>query len=197
MAVRSLLTLQAHLIDKGHEVTFDIVANGSRLPNVRNGIVNRFIESSAEKLLFIDADMVYEPGDIEKLLESPHGVAVINYRKKTAEVIWNAETAMEDGQPIGVKIEETYWLKTYRAGTGLMCISRDAMLAVKRHYKHPFYYEVINGDDVGEDYVFCKRLGDVNCDIFILADAYAAHIGDTYYAGNYHEYLKGESNATS
>lgn len=190
LAVRSLLSLQKYLLERDYDVEFDIVANGSRLPNVRNGMVNRFLASGADKFLFIDSDMVYSPEDIEKLINSPFDVSVINYRKKTVDVVWNAEPSIKDGS-YSIKVYgDDVWLETKQAGTGLMCCSKDALLMVKGKYPHPFYFEVIDGEDVGEDYVFCKRLTELGGKIFILPDAYAAHLGDTVYGGNYEEYIK-------
>jgi hypothetical protein len=197
LAVRSLLSLQSYMLQKGHTVEFDIVANGSILPKVRNGIVERFMLSDCDILLFIDSDMVYNAPDVEKLVTSPFDVSVINYRKKTVNHEWNATPITEGGVPIGTYFNGDNWLQTRRAGTGLMAITKTAMRNVKAQHDYPFDFKVVDGDYVGEDYVFCDRLDDLGGQIFILTDAYAAHLGDTVYDGNYNDYLKGLHNAPS
>ena len=190
LAVRSLLSLQNRLIEN-HIVEFDIVVNGANLPKVRNGIVERFLDGESDVLVFIDSDMVFSAEDIEKIATAPFDVSVINYRKKCQETQWNATGSM------GLVHNGDNWLKTELAGTGLMAMSREALKTVKAAHPFPFEFTVADGLEVGEDYTFCKRLTALGGQIFILADAYAAHIGDTYYGGNYHDYLKGQSNGIS
>lgn len=201
MAVRSLLSLQAHLLAKGHEVIFDIVANGSILPKVRNGIVKRFIDSPADVLVFIDSDMIYQPETVEKLINAPFDVSVANYRGKSANVRYMAEAEREDGEVIGTTFAGDTWIKTTRAGTGLMAIKRRTIEHVATQelaYTDQgvnchaiFDFCLLNGEYHGEDYTFCRRVEEAGGQIFILADAEIGHIGDTVYFGNYHEHLRG------
>lgn len=204
LAVRSLLSLQAHLLSLGHTVIFDIVANGSILPKVRNGIVKRFMDSPAETLLFIDSDMVYEAPDVAKIIHAPFDVSVISYRNKQATVKYLAEGVREDGRVVGTTYLDDIFIKTTRAGTGLMAIKRRTIAHLQTFYpdlryekngiNYPclFDFQLKNGQYHGEDYIFCQRVEEAGGQMFILADAYVGHIGDTIYAGNYHEHLKGE-----
>jgi len=203
LTVRSLLSLQAHLLLKGHEVIFDIVTGGSILPKVRNGIVKRFIDSSADVLVFIDADMVYEPTTIEKLIDAPFDVSVVNYRARSTKETWLSYPITKEGQPVGTTHEGDIWLQTARAGTGIMAIKRRVISSMVEKYPSLVYqdkgetipclfdFELSEGQYFGEDYTFCKRLDKIGGQIFILADAYIGHVGDIVYGGNYHEYLKG------
>src|SRR6185369_7694376 len=128
LVVRSLLSMQSYLISRGHEVVFDIVVGGSILPKVRNGIVKRFIDGGADVLLFIDSDMVFDPESIEKLINAPFDVSVCNYRKKNNEVTWLAEPVKDlDGCCLGKEMDGISWLKTTRAGTGVMAIKRQTI----------------------------------------------------------------------
>jgi len=202
LAVGSLLSLQAHLMEKGHTVLFDIVANGSILPKVRNGIVKRFIDSNAEVLVFIDSDMVYEPQAIEKLINAPFDVSVINYRVKSTNVKYMAEAVREECEVVGTVYLGDTWIQTTRAGTGIMAIKRRTI----EHITTPYLSYIDNGVEYhalfdfclsdghyyGEDYTFCRRVEAAGGQIFILADADAGHIGDTVYMGNYHNHLKGQ-----
>lgn len=202
LAVRSLLSLQSHLMEKGHTVLFDIVANGSILTKVRNGIVKRFIDSNAEVLVFIDSDMVYEPQALEKLINAPFDVSVISYRAKSTNVRYLAETELEEGEVIGTYYDGETWLQTTRAGTGLMAIKRrtiEALMLPHLEYvdKGETYHAIFDfclkdGQYMGEDYTFCQRVVSAGGQIFILANAEVGHIGDAVYFGNYHDHLRGQ-----
>jgi len=207
LTVSCLLASQKHLMELGHTVIVDIVAGGSILPKVRNGIVKRFIDSAADVLVFIDSDMVWEPETLLKLVNAPFDVSVANYRKRSNEVTWLAEPVYEDGEPLGKVHNGDIWLQTRRAGTGMMAIRR---LTIKEMvgllpdlvYEENgecipclFDFELKDGQYHGEDYTFCRRLESIGGQIFILADAYIGHVGHTVYGGNYHEFLMGQRGA--
>lgn len=189
LTVSCLLSTQKYLMQRGHEVITDIVANGSILTKVRNGIVKRFIDSPADVLLFIDSDMVWEPKDIEKLINAPFDVSVINYRAKNNTVKWMAvDDVVDTGE----------WQDVIRAGTGLMAIKRqiiDMMIPFYPQYVDQgemipclFDFQCENGQYFGEDFTFCKRVIESGGHIKMLVDAYTGHIGTTVYGGNYQEY---------
>lgn len=192
LTVSSLLSLQKHLLAKGHEVTSDIVANGSILTKVRNGIVKRFIDSGADVLLFIDSDMVFDAIDIEKLINAPFDVSIINYRAKHSAVKW---LAVENGE-----IEDG-WQTAIRAGTGIMAIKRQTIEKMIPLY--PSYYdqgiltpclfdfECIDNQYYGEDYTFCKRVIETGGQIKMLVNAYTGHVGTSVYGGNYKDFIRG------
>lgn len=200
LAVRSLLALQESLLAADYTVIVDIVANGSILPKVRNGIVKRFIDSSADVLVFIDSDMVYQPETVIKLINAPFDVSVANYRGKSTNVRYMAEPIREEGTIIGTNYMGDTWLQTKRAGTGLMAIKRRTIEHVTtpelaytdqgENYHALFDFCLIDGQYHGEDYTFCRRVDEAGGQIFILADAEVGHIGDTVYLGNYHDHLR-------
>jgi len=201
LAVRSLLSLQAHITQKGHTVTFDIVAGGSILPKVRNGIVKRFIDSGADVLVFIDSDMVYDAETIEKLVDAPFDVSIANYRKRNNEVTYMAEPIRRDGEVIGHQVDGETWLRTERGGTGIMAIKRGVITTMVNCYPKLAYmdngesipclfdFRMVGGQYMGEDYTFCQRWTGIGGKIYILANVFIGHIGDIVYGGNYHEYL--------
>lgn len=200
ITVSCLLASQKHLLEQGYEVITDIVTGGSILPKVRNGIVKRFIDSHADVLVFIDSDMAWEPETLDKLVNAPFDVSVANYRKRSNEVTWLAEPIYEEGEPLGTMHNGDIWLQTRRAGTGMMAIKRRTIKTMVGLLPHLVYsdkgqvpclfdFELLDGEYYGEDYTFCRRLESIGGQIFILADAYIGHVGDTVYGGNYHEYL--------
>ena len=207
ITVSCLLASQKHLVERGDDVITDIVAGGSILPKVRNGIVKRFIDSGADVLVFVDSDMAWDVATLAKLVDAPFDVSVANYRKRNSEVTWLAEPVREDGQVVGSTVGGDVWLQTRRAGTGLMVIRRRTIMEMVSRYPELTYTEngeqipclfdfgLRNGQYHGEDYTFCQRLEAIGGQIFMLADAYVGHIGHTVYGGNYHEFLMEQGRA--
>lgn len=189
--VRSLLSLQSYLTIKGHNIVFDIVADGSILTKVRNGIVKRFIDNGSDVLLFLDSDMCFEPQTIEKLINAPFDISVANYRAKNNVIKYMAESSSDE------------WAKTSRAGTGVMAIKRHTIDVMVNKYSKlvysdngiltPCLFDFIlkDGQYHGEDYTFCERAESASMKIYVLTDCFIGHIGTTVYGGNYKEYLRG------
>jgi hypothetical protein len=196
--VRSLLSLQAALIEAGIDVVFDIETGGSIITKVRNRIVRRFIESGRDYLVFIDADMVFDAADVLALVQSDADVCGLNYRARKTEIVWmNRPVSSLDG----VKVNGRAWVKTESAGTGLMAIHRRCLSRMAEAY--PAIYEdngptlalfdfaLVDGRYLGEDYLFCKRWTDISGEIWTLADATTGHMGETSYVGNYCDFMGG------
>lgn len=198
LTVSCLLASQKRLMEMGHTVITDIVADGSILTKVRNGIVKRFLDSPADVLVSIDSDMCWEPETLQKLVEAPFDISVANYRAKNTRVIWMAQS-----MGVGVCHEGDDWHQTHRAGTGMMVIKRETITGMIEALPHLQYedrgvvypclfdFELSNGQYHGEDYTFCRRAESIGKEIYILADAFMGHIGTTVYGGNYSEHIRG------
>lgn len=200
LTVSSLLASQKWLLEEGYEVITDIVAGGSILTKVRNGIVKRFIDSKAEVLVFLDSDMVWEPETLQKLVDAPFDVSVANYRKRSNEVVYLATAHTTGEGHIGASHNGDTWLQTFRAGTGMMAIKRRVFGSLPQPLVYEdngeqitcyFDFELRDGHYYGEDYTFCRKVTEAGGQIFILADAFVGHVGTTVYGGNYHEFLMG------
>jgi hypothetical protein len=190
LAVRSLLSLQEELLLKGHEAEFDIVIGGSILPKVRNGIVKRFIDSRAEVLLMLDADMMYDTDTIMQLINAPFDASIVNYKAKNNFGRWHC-TATGSGK----------WMKVQQGPAGIMAIKRQTITGMINHFPDLVYmdngaetpclfdFQLDNGHYYGEDYTFCKRMAQAGKELYLLADAFVGHIGETVYAGNYRNHL--------
>ncbi len=210
LTVRSLLSLQAALLNAGHNVFFDIESGGSIITKVRNRIARRFLESGNDYLVFIDSDMVFDAKDVLKLVESDADVCCLNYLFKRPNTKWTSRPELDkEGQVQAIREKGSVWVKSEACGTGLTAIHRRAMVKMADNYNKLEYdddgeqtlalfdFAVINGHYYGEDYLFCKRWKDIGGDIWTLTDATVGHLGETSYTGNYYDYLKGGSNGTS
>lgn len=203
--LRSLLSLQAALLARGDEVSFDIEAGGSIVTKVRNRIVRRFMDGNNDILVFIDADMVFDAADILKLIDSGKDVTALAYTTRKPGGRFNTERERdEDGRTPVYRINGDLWCKADRTGTGIMALTRNAFGEMAANYGKTEYadddgtpvlglfdFSIIDGKYYGEDYLFCKRWRDIGGEIWILADATVGHVGEYVYNGNYCSALGG------
>lgn len=195
--VRSLLSLQSLLIERGIDVDFDIEVGGSIIPKVRNRMAKRFLDSGNDYLVFIDSDMVFDANDVLALIASDFDVCGINYLARKKNPVWmnRAEDPMT-----AIRKDGRIWVKTEAAGTGLLAIHHRAMTTVAKQSQvyddsgpipAIFEFKIEDGRFFGEDYLFCRRWRDMGGEIWTLADATTGHIGETSYTGNFCDYLGG------
>jgi hypothetical protein len=94
----SLLKLQRALLDAGHDFVFNWTKGGSRISNLRNTLVNLFLQdTSATHLLFVDSDMVFEASDVMKMLDYEHDIMATLYPRKV--ISWDNAAAMAREHP--------------------------------------------------------------------------------------------------
>lgn len=184
----------------GIEVIVSCTEGESLVQRARNGITAKFLaDNAATHLIFIDADIEFEPGDIIRLLGHDVGIVCGLYPKK----VYPIDFAFH---PAGVECErneDTGAVEIAHGATGFMCIKRETFekLAAERAVtkierclgtpaEHmPFYFdwfpvEVVDGVMLSEDYAFCRRWrsigGRVWCDPLIKL----VHHGKHAYSGD-------------
>ena len=171
----SMLKFMAAAHRLGMNFTVDTMVNESLIPRGRNSLVAKFLafEPKSTHLMFVDADLGFEPEEIIKLVLADKDVAGGLYPKKALPVqyvvnkIPNGETDPKNPNLVTVS----------NLGTGFMLIKREVIekLIRKRpdlHYQDaigldpkydPYKYQLFNGEIdpitkeyLSEDYFFCK-----------------------------------------
>ncbi len=84
---KSILDLQATCIQYGIECRFSFIFNESLITRARNYLVDEFLRSGCTHLLFIDADIQFNPQDILALLALDLDISGGPYPKKS--INWN------------------------------------------------------------------------------------------------------------
>ena len=80
--------------NQGIEWTVDTMVNESLIPRGRNNLVAKFLHNTtATHLMFIDADIRFDPYDILKLLEFDKDIIGMPYAKKLID--WKIETGID------------------------------------------------------------------------------------------------------
>lgn len=165
----SVLGLQAALskIDVG--MAIDLIGNESLVTRARNILVRRFLNSSSTHLLFIDADIGFDPNIVERLLKAEKDVAVAVYPKKHIDwsLVKRKAQDVNDEEPIHAagldfninlsekKTEVTDgFCKVLDAATGFMLIRRQVIERMYEAYRDELYcVNDLANRDVLPDYV--------------------------------------------
>ena len=80
--VLSALKLQAAATARGIDIQFNLIGNESLIVRARNELAHQFLMSGASHLLFIDADIGFEPESVFRLLDRGADVSAAAYPLK-------------------------------------------------------------------------------------------------------------------
>ena len=198
--VRSLLSLQQALLERGDEIRFDIECGGSMLPKMRNRMMKRFLASDGDVVLIIDADMVFDANDILAMLDSGAAVCGLSYttRKPNGEFV----TSFLDGEMDAFRHNGRIFVKVDKTGTGILMLRRSVIEKMAQAYADAVYDDdgpvialfdfcLEDGHYYGEDYLFCKRWRELGGEVYVMADATVGHVGTYVYTGNLCQHLGG------
>jgi len=161
--------------------------SGPYLDVARNFVVQRFLETDADVLLFIDSDIEFSRESVEHVVEHCHpetvnggfyvsafpgkGIRPVAFDWDENNILHPIEMPADDG-PYGADVDVV--------GTGFMAIHRDTLNAMIPIYGYPspwFAEEVMHGSAMGEDVTFCQRvIYGLGCDVVIDFQAPVDHI---------------------
>jgi hypothetical protein len=168
---------------------FICISSGPRVAESRCQVVDQFagVHPSAEWLLFIDADMTFDPDMLERMLEvaDPKEVPILGAlcfqggrETKPSPTIWR-ETSVEQGW---YNIERVWdyppdaLCKVSATGGACILIHRNVLAAMNRPWpngfgtladgktpnNYPWFSEGLvgpKGQPLGEDVAFCRKAG--------------------------------------
>jgi hypothetical protein len=166
------------------------INHGSGLMLSRNMLCSQFLEGDCDKLLFIDGDIAFDPGDVERIIS--HDVDVVGgfYAKKmdTPQPEWVC-AAHENPVTHGDGLQECDYV-----GTGFMCLTRDMLETVRgRHPELSFgkglfdwwslglWQEANSRTYLTEDYFFCKRWQSLGGKIYADTNCVVRHVGEAVF----------------
>lgn len=196
----SMLKFMAAANKLGLNFTVDTMVNESLIPRGRNSLVAKFLafEPKSSHLIFVDADIGYEPEEIVKLLLADKDVVGGLYPKKALPIQY-VVNRIPNSEKQGNLIEVA------NLGTGFMCIKREVIEKIiaqrpELHYADaigldpkfdPYKYALfdtsideVTREYLSEDYHFCKLWrslgGKIWADLSIKLD----HTGYYKFAGD-------------
>lgn len=202
----SMLKFMATANRLGMNFTVDTMVNESLIPRGRNSLVAKFLQFGTDNtppmtsthLMFVDADIAFEPEEIVKLVLADKDIVGGLYPKKALPVSYvvnRIPNAAQEGNLVQVA----------NLGTGFMLIKRaviEKMIATmpELHYQDsiglaekysPFKFALFDTmidettkEYLSEDYTFCKRWRDLGGDIWADLSIRLSHIGYYTFAGD-------------
>jgi hypothetical protein len=146
---QSLLMMQMVFMQHGVESALSFVFNESLIQRARNSLVHAFLKTDATHLLFIDADLRFDPHGVYHMLDANKDVICGIYPKK--EINWEmVKMAVDAGVPVDqLKHHTGSWVinlaeyagnatvnaakpfEIWAGGTGMMLIKRKVFEKLK------------------------------------------------------------------
>jgi len=167
------------------------ISGCSLITKARNGLVADFLESDADSMLFIDADVVVSADAILRLfaLSLDKDITAGIYPRRGSDRKFFLDYHLDDKGAL--EFDANGLLRISRIGTGFMMIQRhvlETMIA-----KHPewaysnnvtdrtehaiFDLAIVNGEYYGEDYLFCDRAAADGFTVFLDPSISLPHVG--------------------
>jgi hypothetical protein len=214
----SLINTIKFLKENGIETHLEFINNESLITRARNRLIANFMSlTDCTHILFIDADIVWNPKDVLKLLNHDKGLIGGIYPIK--QYHWgrlnrvNHESNLSDllNYNLNLNMEnqiENNVIQLKHIATGFMMIKRETIAMLKqmypeKKYKDPrnndkvnentycfFNCEVVNDNYLSEDYYFCYIWSKIDGKIFADLSINLNHIGRETFRGNSIKYIK-------
>lgn len=211
----SILKLLNAAKDSKLNISFYPIFFESLVSRARNAAVAHFLEDKENThILFIDSDIIFEPEDVFKLLQSGKEVVAGIYPKKY--IVWDRLKQYPEAErvdfPVGgnVKMTEDNFLEMDYLPTGFLLISRTAINKIIKAYPELKYkndidgymsagdnfYDLFkvgirNGIYESEDWGFCSLWKSVGGQVLIHPEINVKHLGWHEYSGNLLNYIIG------
>ena len=161
----------------------------------RNDLLAIAVENDFDGVLWIDADMEWDPQwalDVANSGKDVLGLPVI--KKSATEEAYNVKCDIPD-----LNIDEDGFIKVQSIGTGFLYMSKAAFTYLwdnSESYTHnglnrkwAFEVKIDNGDIISEDVIVCKKLREAGFDVFIDPSKTCNHIGSLKFSGNFAEFI--------
>lgn len=189
------------LASREYGVGFEIgtISGCSVVSRARNLLVSDFLASECDTMLFIDADMTFDPDDIFRLLAWSHNKGIVGgigcARKKQATYYTQLDTD-EDGD---IVMNAMGLVRAKSIGTGFMMVQRRVVETLVQSHPEWEYYDASADRKlhsvfdfkstpkgyIGEDYLFCERARAHGFEVWIDPTIKLGHMGMHEFEGDF------------
>lgn len=163
----------------------------------RNDLLAIAVENDFDDILWIDADMEWDPAKAIELLELDQDVIGLPVIKKTLETqSYNIKAKPED---LYITNDDGL-IKVESVGTGFLKMSKKAFTYLwdnSPEYIHNgksvrwvFDVKLVDGDIMSEDVHVAIKLAEGGFDIWVDPSSTCNHIGNLKFQGNFAQFLK-------
>jgi len=182
--VKCLLEEQFIATANGDELIVRFLPSCSHAAMGRNQLAQDFMESDCDRLVFLDADVTFEAGDLVKIAHFKEDFVGGAYRFKLSSesypVGWNLDNK-------DLVATESGLLDVWSLPAGFMSLSRKVFEKLKekypeREYEHfgkkahcYFQMAFLDGNLYGEDSLFCKEWRDLGEKVYLYPELKLTH----------------------
>ena len=207
MAV-SLMRLSQIVLQHGIDIQVNSICGCSVVSRARNVIAKQFLDSDCDHLMFIDADMTFEPESVIRLMAwgQTRGIVAGAYlaRKEPKTYI----LSLDGGDGINgsrgkVTMDEDGLVRAFRVATGFMMIQKQVFTKLAEQHpewKHMdtnspqtlysfFDFLVTPEGMIGEDFLFCDRAREQGLDIWLDPTIKLGHMGIHEFKSDFGKYV--------
>lgn len=175
----SLLETGIRLAVAGVEVQHAIAPGNPFLDMARNDLVERFLASGADDLLFVDADVGWDAKAVLRVLSHPQEIVGGLVPKRDAK----SDSHYHQNAITGLMSPEGLF-QCMEIPTAFMRIKRSAFARLQK----PYFKIGANPKDFGEDIYFCRRWTEAGQQMWIDSDISFSHRGGKAWRGNFYEH---------
>lgn len=162
----------------------------------RNDLIGIAIKSDYDDILWIDADMEWDPKKALELIKSNYDVIGLPVIKKAPYTeSYNVKIKPED-----LVTGENGLISVDSIGTGFLKMSRKAFEYLwdnSEPYVHNeasrrwiFDVRIQDGDIISEDVLVCQKLREGGFDIYVDPSSTCNHIGNMKFTGNFEKFME-------
>jgi hypothetical protein len=180
-----------------------IQQNGPYLDIGRNKMVDTFRDDPAfahcDRLLFVDSDIIFEPGHIQTLVDDDLPIVSGVYhslfqdgRIRPVVYEWTIDehglrtmTPINTWRPHG---DDEHLVQVEAVGAGFLMIARDVVEKFTHAHLAPqcwFGNDIIGRTQLGEDLTFCVRATDLGIPVMVDRRVHVAHHKSIVFQGPY------------
>lgn len=196
-----LLTEIPIALQTGDELNFCMLGGCSDLARGRNQIVHEFLESDADRLVFLDSDITFEPGRLIRIAHFTEDVVGGAYRLKEDGPERYPVAFLQDRKEL--RANEHGLLEVQMVPTGFLSLSRNAFKKFREAYPgrdyqsrgvtQYCYFQIpyLDGSLYTEDSYFCREWRAIGGQIFMDPELRLTHWkGNIPYEGHIGNWLK-------
>jgi hypothetical protein len=200
--------------DISFSMAIHLHSGSAMISHARNDCVNHFLNGPYTKLLFVDADIGFEPDDFWRLLRRDEDIAFAPYITKSISGPEQSKFVIKFKDPDNKKIQPDGFIEALSGPTGFMMIDRKAFTKLDEAYpksntrmtqikngevvedlNYPSYFDCITHETLGalgEDISFCKKWEELGGTMWADTNAQLTHYGTYSFQSNLGISLKQE-----
>lgn len=175
----SLFETGVLLAGAGFGVCHAVFPGSPFLDLARNTLVEKFLESEADDLLFIDADVGWDAKMVRRVLSYEQEIVggLVPKRHASDEASYHQNALTGIMSPEGL-------FQTLELPTAFMRIRRSAFAKLQK----PYFKIGASAADFGEDIYFCRRWAETGNFCWVDSDITFTHRGGKAWKGNFFDH---------